>query len=121
LLIEIQVPLPAGKTVYLKHGRRQAVTPAVVTVAAHIVEAGGKVTQARLALNGVGPHPCRAKNAEAALVGAALSPESIAAAAQAASQECDPFSDAIASEWYRRRMAGTIVKRALSQLAGLES
>jgi CO/xanthine dehydrogenase FAD-binding subunit len=121
LLTEIQVSLPAGKTVYLKHGRRQAVTPAVVTVAAHIVEARGKVTQARLALNGVGPHPFRPKNAEAALVGSTLSPESIAAAAQATSEACDPFSDAIASEWYRRRMAGTIVKRALSQLAGLES
>ena len=79
------------------------------------------MTQARLALNGVGPHPFRAKNAEAALVGSVLSPESIAAAAQAASEACAPFSDAIASEWYRRRMAGTIVKRALSQLAGLEN
>jgi CO/xanthine dehydrogenase FAD-binding subunit len=121
LLAEIQVPLPVGKTVYLKHGRRQAVTPAVVTVVGHIIEAGGKVSQARLALNGVGPHPFRAKNAEAALVGSALSTASIAAAAQAASQECDPFTDAIASEWYRRRMAGTIVKRALSRLAGLEN
>ncbi len=121
LLAEIQVPLPAGKTVYLKHGRRQAVTPAVVTVAAQVVEAGGKVTQARLALNGVGPHPLRAKKAEAALVGSALSAEAIAAAAQAASEECEPFTDAVASEWYRRRMAGVMVKRALSRLAGLEA
>lgn len=120
LLAEIQVPLPAGKTVYLKHGRRQAVTPAVVTVAAHIVETGGKVTEARLALNGVGPAPLRAKNAEEALVGSALSAGTITAAAQAASEECEPFTDAVASEWYRQRMAGVMVKRALSQLAGLE-
>lgn len=121
LLAEIQVPLPAGQTVYLKYGRRQAVTPAIVTVAAHLVEADGQVSQARLALNSVGPYPLRAKQAEAALVGAPLTAETIAAAAQAASEECEPFTDAIASEGYRRRMAGVIVKRALSQLAGLEA
>ena len=37
LLAEVQVPVPAGKTVYLKYGRKQSNTPAVVTVAAHIV------------------------------------------------------------------------------------
>mgnify|MGYP001495062888 CR=1 FL=1 len=45
----------------------------------------------------------------------------VAAAAKAASAECEPFTDAVASEWYRRRMAGVIVKRALNQLAGLEA
>jgi CO/xanthine dehydrogenase FAD-binding subunit len=121
LLAEIHVPLPLGKTAYLKLGRRQAVTPAVVTVATHVVEEGGKVKQARLALNGVGPHPLRAKNAESALVGSTLTSDSVAAAAQAASEECQPFTDAIASEWYRRKMAGVMVKRALSQLAGWEA
>lgn len=121
LLAEIHAPLPLGKTAYLKLGRRQAVTPAVVTVATHVVEEGGKVKQARLALNGVGPHPLRAKNAESALVGSTLIPDSIAAAAKAASEECQPFTDAIASEWYRRKMAGVMVKRVLSQLAGLEA
>jgi CO/xanthine dehydrogenase FAD-binding subunit len=30
-------------------------------------------------------------------------------------QECEPFTDPIASEWYRRKMTGVIVKRALAQ------
>jgi CO/xanthine dehydrogenase FAD-binding subunit len=85
-----------------------------------MVEEGGKVTQARLALNGVGPSPLRAKKAEEALLGAPLLGGTIAAAAKAASEECEPFTDAVASEWYRRRMVGVMVKRALSQLAGLE-
>ncbi|NJN95026.1 MAG: hypothetical protein HC875_13435 [Anaerolineales bacterium] len=45
----------------------------------------------------------------------------MAAAAQAASAECDPFTDAIATEWYRRKMVGVYVKRALYQIAGLEA
>jgi CO/xanthine dehydrogenase FAD-binding subunit len=120
LLAEIHISLPAGRTVYLKLGRRQAVTPAVVTVAAAVVEQGGKVKEARVALNGVGPYPLRAKNAEAALIGAALNGATIAVAATAAAEECQPFTDAVASEWYRRKMAGVMVKRALAQLAGLE-
>ncbi len=121
LLAEIQVPVVAGQTAYIKYGRKQAVTPAIVTVAARIVLDGSQVKEARLALNGVGPHPLRAKNAEAALLGSALTPDSIAAAAQAASAECDPFTDALASAWYRRKMVGVYVKRILNQIAGLET
>jgi CO/xanthine dehydrogenase FAD-binding subunit len=120
LLAEIQVPIPAGQAVYLKYGRRQANTPSIVTVAVHLVQEDGQVTEARIALNGVGPHPLRAQKAEAALVGQALEAGTIAAAAAAASEECEPFTDAIASEWYRRKMTGVYVSRALSQLAGEE-
>jgi CO/xanthine dehydrogenase FAD-binding subunit len=120
LLAEIQVPVPVGRTIYLKYGRKKANTPAVVTVAAHIVTNDEKVKAARLGLNGVGPHPMRARKAEAALVGSTLDAEAIAAASAAASEECEPFSDSIASEWYRRKMVGVWVRRALIQLAGEE-
>ena len=120
LLAEVQVPVPAGRTVYLKYGRKQSNTPAVVTVAAQIGLNGGEVERARLALNAVGPHPFRAKGAEAALVGSTLDADAIAAAAAAATEECEPFSDSIASEWYRRKMTRVYVSRALTQLAGQE-
>jgi len=51
------------------------------------------------------------------LVGTALDEAAIAAAAAAAAGECEPFSDPIASEWYRRKMTGVIVSRALAQVA----
>ena len=120
LLAEIQVPVPAGQTAYLKYGRRQANTPAVVTVAVHVVWNGAKVRSARLGLNAVGPYPMRATKAEAALVGSTLDAEAIAATAAAATEECEPFDDPIASEWYRRKMVGVYVRRALTQLAGEE-
>lgn len=121
LLAEIQVPVPAGKTAYLKCGRKRANTPSVVTVALHVVLENGRVKQARIGLNGAGPHPLRAVQAEAVLAGSALEPEAIAATAAAAAEECDPFTDAVATGWYRRQMVRVFVNRALTQLAGEEA
>ena len=120
LLAEIKVPVPKGETVFIKCGRRTSNTPAVVTVAAHLEMAGKQVKQARLALNAVGPHPLRARQAEAVLTGAKLDQATIAAAAEAAMQEVEPYTDTVASEWYRRKMAGLYVSRALYQIAGEE-
>jgi len=118
LVAELEVPLPKGKTAYIKYGRRQHNTPAIVTVAAHLVMDGKKVKDARIALNAVGPHPIRAWNAEKALIGAALDAEAIRAASDAAAEECQPFTDSIASDWYRRKMVGVKVGHALAQIAG---
>ncbi len=118
LLTEIQVPIPEGETAYLKYGRKHANTPAIVTVAAHIVSDGGIVSKARLALGAVGPHPIRAIEAEAVLVGSSLDKATIATAATVAADASEPFTDAVASEWYRRRMLKVYVGRALSQIAG---
>jgi CO/xanthine dehydrogenase FAD-binding subunit len=117
LVAEVQMPFPQGKTVYLKYGRRHANTPAIVTVAAHLLLDGKKVAAARLALNAVGPHPLRAFQAEKALLGATLNEATIAAAAATAAQECEPFTDAVASDWYRRKMVEVYVRRALEQIA----
>lgn len=116
LVAEIQAPIPTGHTVYVKHGRRHANTPAVVSLAAHVRLGGKKVKDARLALNAVGPHPMRAARAEQALVGSPLDEATIAAAAAAAADECQPFTDAIASEWYRRKMVDVVVRRALGEM-----
>ena len=120
LVVEIQVPKPAGKTVLLKLGRLFTNTPSVVAVAVHLTEDNGKVRDARIAMNAVGPHPILARNGQAALNGSALTEASIAAAASAAAAECEPFTDPIATEWYRRKMAGVYVQRALAQIAGQE-
>jgi CO/xanthine dehydrogenase FAD-binding subunit len=117
LVGEIRVPRPQGKTVYLKYGRRHANTPSVVSVAAQVWLEGGQVKDARLALNAVGPHPLRATQAEQVLIGSSLDPGTIAAAASAAAGECEPFTDPVASEWYRRKMVDVFVRRALTQLA----
>jgi xanthine dehydrogenase small subunit len=120
LVTEIQVPLPKGKMSYVKFGRKHANTPAVVTVAAQVDTDGNRVRGARIALNAVGPHPIRARNAEKALVGFPLGAASIAAAAREATAECEPFTDALATDGYRRQMVEVFVRRALESIAGWE-
>lgn len=117
LLAEIQVPIPQGKTAYIKYGRKHANTPSVVTAAVQVVFNGSQVETARIALNGVGPHPIRATQAEASLIGSVLDESTIAAAATAAAAECEPFTDALASDWYRRKMVKVYVGRTLAQIA----
>jgi xanthine dehydrogenase small subunit len=108
---EFQVPLPVGKTGYLKFGRRSANTPSIVTVAVNLKIADDTVEEARIALGAVGPHPFRAYKAEEALVGKPLTDENIQGAAEIAVGESEPFTDAIASEWYREKMIPIVIKR----------
>jgi carbon-monoxide dehydrogenase medium subunit len=85
---------------FLKAMRRKLNSASIVTIAA-VLEAP------RIALGGVAPKPVRARNAEAALEHGAE------AAAQAALDDIDPFDDAYASAWYRRRVVPVHVRRAL--------
>ncbi len=121
LLKEITVAIPDGHTAFLKHGRKQANTPSIVTVAAYVKLEGQTVTTARIALNAVGPHPIRARRAESKLEGTQLEEVAIEKAGEEAAAECAPATDAIASEWYRRKMTKVFVRRALQQIAGKES
>ena len=116
LLVEIGVPVRDEPTAYLKLGRKHANTPAVVTVAVRLEWRRERIADARIALGAVGPHPIRARQAEALLVGTSLAGEAIAVAAEAAAEPCEPFTDGIATEWYRRRMVRLLVGRALEQL-----
>ena len=117
LLVAIDVPIPSGRTAYIKLGRRLANTPAVVTVAIHATLDAGRVSGARIALGAVGPHPLRARQAEQVVEGTGLGADVIAAAAVAAAEGCEPFTDGIATDWYRRRMTAHVVARALDELA----
>jgi CO/xanthine dehydrogenase FAD-binding subunit len=117
LVVELEVPLPRGMTTVVKHGRLHTNTPTIVGVAVHVVKENGRVREARVALNGVGPHPIRARNAEAAILGSPLDAAAIVAASDAAAQECEPFTDPVSSDWYRRKMTGVFVRRALTQVA----
>lgn len=117
LLVELLVPTSWAETAFVKFGRKHAGTPAVVTVAVALERRDGRVGAARIALGAVGPHPIRAGAAENAIVGSNLEPEAIERAAAEAAAECRPVDDALASAWYRRRMAGVFVRHALERIA----
>lgn len=118
LVTGLRVSRPRGRGAYLRMGRREANTPAVVAVAVEVViGADGRCVEARIALGAAGPRAMRARGAEAALVGRPLDGAVIEEAAAAAMGECDPPTDALASGWYRRRMVGVQVRRALARVA----
>ena len=86
---------------YTQGDAPQAELASIVTVASD---------GARIALGGVAREPVRALAAEAAL--AARSTSTRAAAGRAV-EAADPFDDAYASAWYRRRVLPVHVRRAL--------
>lgn len=98
---------------YTKATRRKLNSAAIVTVAATITLANGKVASARIALGGVASRPVPAPSVEAALIGQPLDARSVVAAAQAAVNDTEPFSDAYASAWYRARVLPVHICRAL--------
>ncbi len=75
---------------------------------------GGVVSHARIALTNVGPTALRAAAAEQALIGKAVSPATLEAAAQAAMAICDPAEDLRGDVEYKTAMARQMVKRAIS-------
>ena len=87
---------------------------AIVRAAAY-VRANGTIEDARVALAVVGPRPIRHTGMEERLRGAAVSPETLAAAAEAIGEDLDPVSDAHASAGYRRQMARVVARRAVAE------
>ena len=119
LLVGLRVPIPSEPTAFIKFGRKHANTPAVVTVAARVEWDGDRVADARIALGAVGPHPIRAQRGRASR----WSGRSLGRGRHRCGgrpprpRRCEPFTDGIATEWYRRRMVELFVGRALEQLA----
>ena len=117
LLTRIEIDAPGGSAAYMKCARRRYSTPSVVTVAACVETDGGTVSAARIALSGASAQPFRCEGAEQAVIGSSLDEAAVTAAAEAAEGAVTPQTDAVASEWYRRRMTGVFVRRVLAALA----
>jgi len=88
------------KWFYRKAMRRRQNSASIVTVASD---------GTRIALGGVAPTAVRATAAEEALAGG-----DIDRAAELSVEAADPFDDAFASAWYRRRVLPVHVRRALT-------
>ncbi len=100
---------------YIKHAVRKAMDLAIIGVAVKIRVEDGICTDAKIALGAVAATPIRAPKAEAALIGKALTDETIVKASEEAMASCDPISDIRASKEYRKDMVRVFTKRALRQ------
>ena len=110
--ISFTLPEP-GTFKFVKATRRAFNSAAIVTVAAVIGLEDGKVAECRVALGGVARHPLRAKSVEEKLRGQIFDRAGVLAAAEAAASDIEPFDDAYASAWYRRRVTPVHIRRAL--------
>ncbi|MBS1796357.1 MAG: xanthine dehydrogenase family protein subunit M [Acidobacteria bacterium] len=93
LITSIELPRNnfAANSYYLKVGERTSYSFALVSVAAALELAGGRIKQARVALGGVANKPWRAYDAEKMLVGKTPSREAFEAAAAEEMKKAQPL------------------------------
>ena len=127
MLVEISLPALRNDQsgTFLKLGLRQAQAIAVVNVAVVLTfapSASGPtresaITAARIALGSVAPTIMGAPEAEAALIGQPLNPETIRRIAALAAAAARPIDDIRGSAVYRRMMVEVFTRRALAALS----
>jgi carbon-monoxide dehydrogenase medium subunit len=111
-------PLPPRSGIeYIRFSSSSVVDKPSAGVAARVTleKSGDGCKAVRIVLGCVGPTPVRARHAEALMTGQALGPELLEAIGAAASQECSPSSDLRGSEYYKRAIVRTLVKRAAAK------
>jgi CO/xanthine dehydrogenase FAD-binding subunit len=115
LVAAVQVPRPRDPRAFafLKVSRVKPKGVSVMSIAVHMPRDGGRLRGVRIAFGAMGPTPLRAQSAERVLEGAALDAGTIARAAAVATEGLDPPTDALASTWYRREVAGVHLRRVL--------
>jgi xanthine dehydrogenase YagS FAD-binding subunit len=91
--VELPPPKSGSKQLYLKLRDRSSYEFALASVALILEIANAKVTNARIALGGVGTKPWRSREAEAALVGQAAETATFRKAAEAAMHDAKPQTE----------------------------
>src|SRR6185369_1990317 len=91
--VTLPPPIPGSKQVYLKLRDRASYEFALASAAVVLTVSGGKITQARMALGGVGTTPWRSPDAEAALTGKTANEATFRQADEAALRNAKPQSE----------------------------
>jgi carbon-monoxide dehydrogenase medium subunit len=118
ILTAIRVPAFAAGTGWAYEKLKRKTGDWATAGAAVVMKmSGGTVSHVRIALTNVAPTALRARDAENALLGKAVTPATLQAAADAAMAVCDPAADLRGNEEYKTAMAGQMVKRAIQAAA----
>ncbi|MGE5818341.1 MAG: FAD binding domain-containing protein [Deltaproteobacteria bacterium] len=120
ILTEITIPKAPLRLVgeYIKFSPREMMDLAYVGVAvAYTIGEQGRCEGVRVVLGAVAPTPIRARKAEAAIEGQALTETLAEKVGEIAAQESKPISDVRSSADYRRAMVAAMTKRALLNAA----
>jgi xanthine dehydrogenase YagS FAD-binding subunit len=111
LAVEIPIPAPDSKGIFIKLKERQAFDFAVASVAAVVTNKNDIVSDARIVFGGVAPFPLRANGAEAALRGKKVR-DAVNRVCQAAVEGAQPLSN----NGYKVKAAKGLMEEALSLL-----
>jgi CO/xanthine dehydrogenase FAD-binding subunit len=119
LVTAILVPAPSvrSRSTFLKLGSRAYLVISIASVAAVVdVDAAGRVAWARIVVGACSEVPTRLEPAEARLVGEVLSRTLAAAIAPSDLASLAPIDDVRGTATYRRDVALTLVRRAVTEL-----
>jgi carbon-monoxide dehydrogenase medium subunit len=115
ILTEIRIPKRGGGSAYDKLGRRGGHTDYAVAGASAWVSKNGSITEARVALTGVGTRPQLAQGVMEAVIGTDGSEAAVTAAAERAVEGVTVLEDLHGTVEYKTHLAKVMVKRALLQ------
>jgi carbon-monoxide dehydrogenase medium subunit len=110
--VVVKIPPKGSGGAYLAFKRASPVYP-TASAAVQLIMEGDFCRDASIALGCVGLTPIKAKNAEGALRGRAITDKTLASAAEAVRMATDPQSDMRGSADYKRTLVAALVKRAI--------
>jgi xanthine dehydrogenase small subunit len=115
LVLAVSVPRPVSPDAFRfrKAARVRPKGVSVLSIAAQLPMAGGRICGARIAYGAMAPTPIRARAVERALEGRSLDAAGIAPALAVAAEGASPATDALASAWYRREVVAIHLRRLL--------
>ncbi|MEM7742706.1 MAG: FAD binding domain-containing protein [Pseudomonadota bacterium] len=114
LVRAISIDRPAGDSFrFRKVARVKPKGVSVMSMAACLNRAAGRLSGVRIAYGAMASTPVRAPAVERALEGATLDLTGITPALRVATDGLDPPTDALASSWYRREVAPVHLRRLL--------
>jgi xanthine dehydrogenase small subunit len=119
-VVSVVVPPPKSGRLFASYKLAKRIDQDISAVCAGFaVEiSGGRVVDARLAYGGMAAIPARAANAERALVGQPWNEAAIESAVAALPADFTPLTDSRASQAYRLKTAGNLLRRFYMQQAG---
>lgn len=122
ILTAMTVPVPpAGHGYAYEKLKRKVGDYATAAAAVTLTMAGGKVQACRIGLTNLADTPLLAEDAAQAVIGTALEPAALKAAAAAAAAIMSPAGDARGPVEYRKHVGGIMVMRALARAAARAS
>lgn len=119
LVTNVRIPMPAGdrRQSFIKFTSRSSEDrPCATVAAAALLDADGVISDLRVVVGAVAATPQQLSDVTATAAGSTVTPHLATRIAAAYQERLEPLEDLRGSAWYRRRLVGVLVQRAITQL-----